>query len=93
MKNILRLFFAVLLIVSCNQSPLSKEFKRHFKSLDSAASAHPNDTIYIGPPAAISFMEENTGIEGSGDGTYFGKFEFSKSDLEKWRASYNKNKK
>jgi len=40
----------------------------------------------------IRFLSKISGIEGSGDMTYYGVFNFSEEDLKKWKNWYKKNK-
>src|SRR5688572_11002332 len=95
-------FLIVMLSYSCHaqtsiaKTPLSNEkdslFRHYFAILDSSANAAKEDTIYhccIGP---ISFMETNTKIPSDAPGTFAGKFYFTKSNLIRWHAWYEKHR-
>ena len=97
------LVYIILLgsLINCdnNQSTVQKNISRevsdtsfeyHFKILDSAVKANPHDTIYACCTPSIKFMEVKTGIEAQTGGTYFGKLNFFKEDLQKWHEWYDK---
>jgi hypothetical protein len=65
-------------------------FLKHFAILDSTANANPNDTIYCCCRNSVDFMVKNTKIEISTDANIIGRLEFSKSDLAKWHAWFDK---
>lgn len=73
-----------------NQKPKKSEFLKHFVLLDSAARANPYDTIYGCCKASIDFMVRSTKIEVSTDANITGRLSFSKSDLERWHAWFDK---
>lgn len=68
-------------------------FKYHFNVLDSVMVAHVNDSLYYNCTPSINFMENNTKIEASSDGTSLGRLTFTKNDLQKWHEWYNRNHK
>jgi hypothetical protein len=94
MKNTL-IFFCSLMLCSfsaCSQKNKqgdTVQFKYHFKILDSILSKSSTDTL-LNCPESVKFMEENTGIEATTDGNYFGRFSCKKSDLQKWHEWYEK---
>ena len=66
-----------------------KQFDYHFKILDSISKVTSSDVL-LNCPESVRFMEQNTGIEASTDGNYFGRFSCKKSDLQKWHEWYDK---
>jgi len=66
------------------------EFQKHFKILDSVVKASPHDTIYCCYKASVEFMVRYTKIEVSTDANIAGRSSFSKSDLERWHAWFDK---
>jgi hypothetical protein len=72
-----------------NTSKKKLERVYYFKIMDSLVAAAPNDTLY-GCINCIRFMKAETEIPSSGNITYFGQFDFTKEDLQKWHAWYNK---
>lgn len=63
-------------------------FKYHFKILDSASKTSLKDTIYCCTPS-INFMESETEIEASTEGTQLGRLAFTKKNLADWHRWYN----
>jgi hypothetical protein len=66
------------------------EYLKHFELLDSVVKANPYDTIYCCYKASVEFMVRNTKIEVSTDANIAGRSSFSKSDLERWLAWFEK---
>jgi hypothetical protein len=66
------------------------EFLKHFELLNSVVKANPNDTIYCCYKASVEFMVLNTKIEVSTDANIAGRSSFSKSDLVRWHAWFDK---
>lgn len=64
--------------------------RHHLQILDSARKAHPNDTVYYCCTPSINFMELNSKIEASSDGTQLGRLAFTRVDLQKWHEWYEK---
>jgi hypothetical protein len=93
-------FLTVMVFNSCQaQTSIAKTsssnetdslFKHYFAILDSAANANNADTIYHCCIGSISFMETNTKIPSDAPGTFAGKFYFTKNNLIKWHAWYEK---
>jgi hypothetical protein len=61
----------------------------YFKIMDSLVLAAPKDSFYECFNCVV-FMKRTTQIPSSGNITYFGQFDFTKEDLQKWHAWYNK---
>lgn len=90
------MILSIAYLNSCRSSNIflkqrSEELKHHFEILDSALERTSEDTIHC-CPASIIFMEKKTGISASSEGTTFGKFFFTREDLEKWHE-WDSNKK
>lgn len=62
--------------------------KYHFKKLETAIKLKPKDTIFYCCSGSILFMEMKSNITSKSDGTFAGKFYFTKSDFIKWRKWY-----
>jgi len=65
-----------------------KETTRHYNILKSLVIANPGDTLFVGGSGSIWYLENASKIEGSADGTTFGKLHFSRSDWIKWDQWY-----
>ena len=74
-----------------NLSDLDTQFQHYFHILDSIAA---NDFVdqTLRATEAISFMGLQTGIEGEGNGTYFGTLNFTQEDLNNWHQWYEDHK-
>lgn len=88
--SFLGVIFSIVSLNSCGSS--NKLFERkneeltyHLKILDSVMAITAEDSIYCCPQSII-FMEKQTGIDASSDGTTFGKLFFTREDLKKWHV-------
>lgn len=58
---------------------------RHMKVLDSVVSRKKKDTFYFCCIGSIHYLERESKIAASTDGTSIGRVSFTKSDWEKWK--------
>lgn len=72
-----------------NTSKKNIERAYYFRIMDSLVAASPNDSLY-GCINCVRFMKDETEAPSSGKITYFGQFDFTKGDLRKWHAWFDK---
>lgn len=93
-RNIAFILFLSFCITNCAQKIITsrdkKDFVYHFRIIDSVAAVTIGDTL-VNITESIAFMEKETNIEASSDGTYFGRLACTKSDLANWHKWFDTN--
>jgi hypothetical protein len=75
-----------------SKNDMKKYFLWHFRKLDSIAAKNEKDSVYytISDAKSITFMEDNTKIGASTNGTYYGRLGFTKKNLQQWHEWFNR---
>ena len=82
---------------SCNLNNITKKIHEKQVYIDNLESIKsivesPNKDSILQVVKLIAYFEDVTSIHSESDGTYIGKFDPTKLDVEKWETWFRKNK-